>query len=514
MNGFSRPARCLGVLAVTLPVLLFAPSSGAAPGDVDTSYGDGGDGIVVPSSGNIKVDLHVGLPDGQSLIAMLSGPGGIKVKRYDQTGNEVWETAPVQPEGYVGYLSLAYDAERDLTYLAGTPDEQFTTRIWRFTSTGELDLDWSPTGYEQYGDGTTESIALQQDGKLVMSGNGGGPGGMPYLRRLRRNGSLDTSFDGDGYWFGTLGSAAGFHEVHVLPNGKILAVGTTQFTMVTGRFLSNGTPDDTWGGDGLASYDPVMPVGSSQTTVWDPALAIRPDNRVVFLAGLNAHDLDPESGFEVPALVGQLRANGTPDPTFPQRIIRGVEHRDNHLALQPNGKVVVVLQLDGDDLSLRRLHRDGTDDASFSNWTSAEELSFARGLQVQPQGRIVMGGFDTNVGISDAWLRAFEGDPVVKCDGAFVTHFGTSSADDIVGTSGSDVVLAYGGADVIHSGGAADRICAGGGNDKAYGGGGPDRIFGNGGADKLFGQDGNDRLVGGAGQDVLKGGPGTDIEKQ
>lgn len=513
----SHRTRRLGVLALTLPGLLMAlmaAPSLAAPGDVDTSYG-GGDGIAIPTGGNVRIAEHLGLANGQALIAYNLFTG-LKLKRTSTTGTEVWETGTVQPEGYTGYLSLAYDAVRGTTYLAGTPDEQFTTRIWRFTSTGSLDTDWAPAlpGYELYGDGTTEAIAVQPDGKLVMVGNAGGPGGTPYVRRLKLDGSLDTSFSGDGYWFGTLGSAAGFDEVHVLPGGKILAVGTTQYTMVTARLNSNGTPDTTWGGDGLASYSPVMPAGATQTTVWNPALAVQPDGRVVFLAGLNAQNLVPGSGFEVPALVGRLRTNGTPDPTFPQRIIRGVEHRDSRIALQRNGKIVMVLQLANDNVSLRRLHANGANDASFHTWNSAATSAYAAGVQVQPTGRIVTAGYEVTADIATGILRAFRGDPLVKCDGAWVTHFGTAAANQIVGTTGADVVLGYGGGDTIRTGGGADRVCAGLGKDTVYGGDGPDRIFGNDGADRLYGQAGNDRLIGGAGIDLLNGGSGTDVERQ
>ncbi len=71
-------------------------------------------------------------------------------------------------------------------------------------------------------------MALQGDGKIVAVGRSGPSlsGGDFALARYNPNGSLDTSFSGDGKQttdFG--GSADGASEVAIQANGKIVAAG-------------------------------------------------------------------------------------------------------------------------------------------------------------------------------------------------------------------------------------------------------------------------------------------------
>ena len=70
-------------------------------------------------------------------------------------------------------------------------------------------------------------MALQADGKIVAVGDAGGgtTGGDFGLARYNANGSLDTSFSGDGKQTTDFGRSSGANGVALQGDGKIVAVG-------------------------------------------------------------------------------------------------------------------------------------------------------------------------------------------------------------------------------------------------------------------------------------------------
>lgn len=95
-------------------------------------------------------------------------------------------------------------------------------------------------------------VAIQADGKIVLAGRTGGNGGRFALARYNTNGTLDTTFSGDGKVrtdFGNGLDAA--HGVALQANGKIVAAGHANFhRFALARYNANGTLDSTFGGDG------------------------------------------------------------------------------------------------------------------------------------------------------------------------------------------------------------------------------------------------------------------------
>jgi uncharacterized delta-60 repeat protein len=98
-------------------------------------------------------------------------------------------------------------------------------------------------------------VALQADGKIIAVGNDGG--GDFALARYDGNGSLDTTFSSDGkqttdFLFGADDGATG---VSLQADGKIVAVGfasggATGSDFALARFDANGSLDTTFSGDG------------------------------------------------------------------------------------------------------------------------------------------------------------------------------------------------------------------------------------------------------------------------
>jgi uncharacterized delta-60 repeat protein len=96
------------------------------------------------------------------------------------------------------------------------------------------------------------ALALQQDGKIVTAGE------PPFtVTRFNPDGSVDTSFDGDGNATSPFSQRGGAVDVAVQPDGKIVAAGAAVNDLgladfAVARFLSSGALDGDFGLEGGA----------------------------------------------------------------------------------------------------------------------------------------------------------------------------------------------------------------------------------------------------------------------
>jgi uncharacterized delta-60 repeat protein len=187
------------------------------------------------------------------------------------------------------------------------------------------------------------------------------------------------------------------------------------------------------------------------------------------------------------------------------------------LTIQPDGRLVAggFSQTGGDvDFALARFNPDGGLDASFGPLGGRTLTPFSTGsidsalaLAIAPDGKLVAAGGSNAGGDFDfALARYFLVDepppPVVQRC--------AGRPVTIMGTSRSETIRGTDGPDVILGLGGHDTIRGRGGNDVICGGPGNDRLVGGEGKDRLFGGRGNDRLFGDVGRDTLDGGRGTD----
>jgi uncharacterized delta-60 repeat protein len=165
---------------------------------------------------------------------------------------------------------------------------------------GALDTSWA--GGVQHvnlatGDDAANALAVQGDGRVVLAGtqdiHGDGADTAAVTARLRTDGSLDTSYDGDGRTSFRPGRDVQANDVVIAPSGEIvIAVGDRggntdsddddTFTVL--RLRSNGAPDPTWNGDGEARTNINPGVGGFEQAT---AVGVRNDGSVV-LAGVAA----------------------------------------------------------------------------------------------------------------------------------------------------------------------------------------------------------------------------------
>lgn len=137
--------------------------------------------------------------------------------------------------------------------------------VARFKSDGSLDKNFGGKGYVHVSFPDSEgqkayAVALQPDGKILAGGFASFPESDDFaLARLNSNGSLDTTFDGDGLvTTATLRSAnEGWNSLVLQPDGMILAGGTrtqdTKSEFIVARYNRDGSVDTNFGVGGFTS---------------------------------------------------------------------------------------------------------------------------------------------------------------------------------------------------------------------------------------------------------------------
>lgn len=214
---FSRRPNLTLVGALAIVVALGSPAA-APPGDLDTTFD--GDGKLTTDFGD-----------------------------FDEAGG-----VSIQADGKIVAAGSAVS-------LTG-----FDFALARYNSNGSLDITFDGDGLVTLDfDAATDearAVAIQADGKILAAGLAVLSGGNAEFGVARYNstGSLDTSFDGDGS--ATTDFAADFDRVDAVAvqgNGKIVAgghavvSGTVDFALA--RYDPNGSLDTTFSGDGRVTTD-------------------------------------------------------------------------------------------------------------------------------------------------------------------------------------------------------------------------------------------------------------------
>ncbi|MCW2927341.1 MAG: repeat protein [Thermoleophilia bacterium] len=183
------------------------------------------------------------------------------------------------------------------------------------------------------GDDWINDLLVQPDGKVLVSGYANDDG---ILARFNTDGRLDTTFNGTGVR--TFTSPDELHGLGLLPDGRIMVVGGNEDTNTyVLRLMPNGTMDSTWDGDGVLVQS-MFP----GTNEFVGQLAIQPDGKVL-VAGLD--QATPGNGDWV---IARLQDPGMLDPSFSGDGVDRITWDGtswfgiNGLALEADGDIVVV----------------------------------------------------------------------------------------------------------------------------------------------------------------------------
>ena len=280
---------------------------------------------------------------------------------------------------------------------------------------------------------TANAIVLQPDGKLVVAGvaQGSVASGFDFaLTRYNADGSLDTTFGGDGIVTTPVGPDSKEDTANALvlqPDGKIVAAGGASadggrrdFALV--RYNADGTLDTTFGSGGIVTTT----IGLAYNVSGAYALVLQPDGKLV-AAGLAYMGEGRKTDFAL----ARYTADGALDPTFGAgggdgdgivtTDVSPISSFDqaSALVLQSDGKLVagglvtVDNSVDGtptdteQDFALARYNSDGSIDTSFGGGTVLTDVSpdfvdstpndnaqdAVNALLVQSDGKIVAAGY-------------------------------------------------------------------------------------------------------------------------
>jgi uncharacterized delta-60 repeat protein len=168
--------------------------------------------------------------------------------------------------------------------------------IARYDANGALDPTFGTGGlvFTNFGLHTSspeergKDVAIQADGKIVVVGNvRTDSNGFDFgIARYNDNGSLDTSFDGDGLRNVNIGPNDKTSSVVIQTDGKIVVGGSTggsihDFALL--RLDSSGTLDTSFDSDGIVRHNII--IGDSASI---RALALQGDGKIV-AAGVSAN---------------------------------------------------------------------------------------------------------------------------------------------------------------------------------------------------------------------------------
>lgn len=332
-------------------------TAGFSNGSLDTTFSS--DGITINDLGNNSNDTGIAVaiqPDGKILVAgtsLISGSNQFALARYQTNG---------------------------------VLDTSFGVGGFVFTDVG-------PQNDEAV------SVLIQPDGNIVLAGYIQSGTGFDFaLVRYTPTGTLDPSFGSAGKVITTLNGSDEIAAGAVLqPDGKIVVAGSISvslgYDITLVRYTDSGAIDTSFGSSGRV----ITSLGNSYDTA--TCIALQSDGKILVGGGL----LHPGIGYDFAAL--RYTAAGALDTTFGAggKVVLALSpglDLANAIALQQDGRIILAgyAQFNNNaDFAIIRLTVTGSLDPTFGTggvvFTAVgPSLDYARGVAIQPDGKIVVAG--------------------------------------------------------------------------------------------------------------------------
>lgn len=308
----------------------------------------------------------------------------------------------------------------------------------------ELDISFNGTGRVNPDFGVfAAEVLIQADQKMVAVGQSGDATNSSTvfaLTRYNTDGSIDTAFGTNGRVltdFNPNAATEAAFAAALQPDGKIVAAGFVaifnpgEAYFALARYNVDGSLDQTFGSGGKVT-----------TSVWTHlhhirGVAIAPDGKIVA-----AGDYISPS-FTTETLIIRLQADGSPDFSFGNAgkvtDVRGFNLGDSNgargVAVQPDGRIVTCGAFtvnQSSDATLARYHTNGASDFKIVVPSpSVDEIIHA--VAIQPDGKIVAVGESGNDFLVLRYTSLGAPDPTFDGDGRVTTPvFSTSKAQSVI----------------------------------------------------------------------------------
>ncbi|MFN9503447.1 MAG: hypothetical protein ACK57J_02635, partial [Rubrivivax sp.] len=319
----------------------------------------------------------------------------------------------------------------------------------RYNADGSLDTSFGIGGKVLTAVGGSDDhawcIAVQPDGKIVVGGTSYNSTHDFALARYNADGSLDTSFSGDGTVITAVDSGYdGGFSVAIQPDGRIVLGGSsidsggTVRTFSIARYTAVGALDTSFSVDGRLLTD----VGPGADQAY--AIALQPDGRIL-QAGYSLNGANNDFSLVRYTVTGALDSTFSGDGKVITPVTGSGDDVARSLAVQPDGKLLRAgsgVHGAANAFALVRFNADGSLDTGFSGdgklltglGTSED---YAQAVAVMPGGRIVVAGYGVIGTSNDFGLVRY------NADGTLDTTF------DTLDTLGNAVAFTEGGSPVV-----------------------------------------------------------------
>ena len=313
-------------------------------------------------------------------------------------------------------------------------------RTERYNVDGTLDTSFGTDGIVitdfGFGYNYATAIALQPDGKIIVTGVS--YNNKFAMARYTTNGDLDTTFDGDGKVITSLGSGLKSYAsyVSVQADGKIIVAGLSytsidpqEFSFSIAKYNPNGSLDTSFDGDGIVNnpFDDAPGTAINFNTIIEQL-----DGKFLVTTDTGSVNLEFE--------LRRYNASGSDDTSFGNNgkstlFIQDV-NRALGIALQQDQKIVVAGYsrsytsiVDGYDFNVVRYSTNGVPDVSFGNngiiaakFDSSNDICSK--VLIQPDDKII------TIGVKKTYPFGTAGKELIaisrtNTDGSLDTTFGT-----------------------------------------------------------------------------------------
>jgi len=244
-------------------------------------------------------------------------------------------------------------------------------------------------------------VAIQDDGKMVVSGWSGATDSRFIALRYNLNGSLDSSFNADGIASVNMTTGSDLANTVALDStGKIVLAGSVSGNgrqIGVARLTTAGNPDTTFSGDGHLIKNLTRKADIAVSSV------IQPDDKIV-LSGVTNSSTSTNSKM----IALRYNVDGTADTSFSTDgrtsiDITAFTDAAYGVALQDDGKVVLAGTANNEFYTVARLESDGTLDTSFgddgvmfANITPDYDIAYS--VAVQADGALLTVGESSGSG--------------------------------------------------------------------------------------------------------------------
>ncbi len=336
--------------------------------------------------------------------------------------------------------------------------------IVRYNSDGSLD-----TTFDGDGKVTTDfdsiydygkSIIVQNDGKIVIVGEGDDNFA---IVRYNGDGSLDTTFDGDGkVTTDFVGYNDIAYDVTVQNNGKIIVVGNTNTgrwnDFALARYNSDGSLDTTFSDDGKVIID----LGYSDA---GRSVTMQSDGKILIAGSIDS------GGYNYDFVLMRYNSNGSLDTTFSDDGIVSTNFISidfgYSVTMQNDGKIIMVGYADSDDtiadtsydFALARYNSDGSLDTTFGDdgkitTDFATLYDYGQSVVMQNDGKIIVAGCAFINGNEEFALARYNSDGSLDTTFSGDGKITTYFANDFMGDSGDNSVTMQSDGKIIVAGSA------------------------------------------------------------